>query len=88
MSKPVWLTIAEKLVETALRDARRAATKARLEDQAKALYALEARARLVIPAEPANGLARRDGLRPRVVLSASQQKPRSARHSSLQGVSS
>lgn len=49
MSKPVWLTIAEQLVIQAQRDLNKQRLAAAREARAKALYTLEARARLSLP---------------------------------------
>lgn len=46
MSKPVWLVLATKLVDQAVRDANRKRAKELREKKARAAFALEARARL------------------------------------------
>lgn len=56
MSKPVWLTIAERLIIQVQRDLKKQRSAAAREARAKALYTLEARARLSLP--PAQQKAR------------------------------
>lgn len=58
MCKPYWLTIAEHLVVQAQRDINKAAAKSRREAAARALYALEERARLSLYQKQQKGAVR------------------------------